>query len=199
MKQQLLHKLAGCPQLQHNLQPHQFADLCRQLKRSDEVLDTQAAQELLDLFCHFYWQLDELQKSCFEDVCSIWLNASRAAWIKIIPQLMSKSKVCNNLVFLAQMLIEELTLAERKTLDNVYMPYWTQDDEYTSITVEEYAYRQAKGLKCWVYKYPQMKNGVVTKDYRRPSCVNDFKCFEAMLQVSYLSEQKTYFYLSGLN
>lgn len=180
-------------QLQNCSQPHEFAYFCRQLKESGIIPDPQEAQKLLDLFCHVYWKLDVLQKTCFEDICSIWINASRAAWIKIIPQLVSRSIVCNDLIFIAQLLMEELNSVEIKALDKVYPIYWTKDDEYTSITSEEYMYRQAKGLKSWIYEYPPMPNGKVTKDFRRPSCFNDFKCFYAMLEILYLSKQELLF------
>lgn len=116
----LLHQLAVCPHLQRNLQPRQFADFCRQLKESDEVLEAQDASELLDLFCLFYWRLNNLQKSCFEDVNSIWLNASRLAWIKIIPRLMQESIVCNDFVSLAEILIRKLSVEERQKSDKIY-------------------------------------------------------------------------------
>lgn len=188
--------ITGCPQLRH-LQPQQFADFCRQLKENGEVLDAQSAQELLDSFCCFYWQMDELQKSCFEDVCSVWINASRDAWIKIIPQLMEKSIVCNDLVFLAQMLIEELTSKERENVDKMYPFDWDNDDSFALITKEEYAYRKEKGLKCWIKTQP-MKKGKATENYCRPSCIDDFKYIHAMLEVLWLSGQKTYFYMKGL-
>ena len=193
----LLHQLAVCPHLQRNLQPHQFADFCRQLKESDEVLEAQDASELLDLFCLFYWRLNNLQKSCFEDVNSVWLNASRPAWIKIIPRLIQESSVCNDFVFLAKILIKELSAEECKKLDKMYLPAWTEDSDYTSITKEEYAYRQANGLKCWIYEYPPMPNGKVTIDYRRPCCIHDLKCFYVMLEVLSVSGQKVYFFMGG--
>jgi hypothetical protein len=197
MKQQILHVLAKCPQLQHHLQPHQFTDFCRQLDEFDEVLDAPSAQELLDLFCLMYWRLDELQKSCFEAVSSVWLNASRSARVKIIPQLVEKSKICNNLLFSAQTLIGGLSSQERQNLDKLYPIHWTKDDEYTSITAEEYEYRRAKGLKCWIYKYPYMPNGKITTDYRRPCCANDIKCFYASLEILHLSGQESYMFMNG--
>ena len=197
MEQQELSCLQKLLQLQNCSQPHQFADFCRQLKRSHEVLDPQEASELLNLFCRFYWKLDTLQKTCFEDICSIWINASRATWIKIIPQLLSKSIVCNDLIFMAKLLLEELNPEEIKALDKVYPIYWTKDDEYTSITAEEYAYRQSKGLRSWFYEYPPLPNGKITKDFRRPSSINDFKCFQAMLEILHLSKQESCFFMSG--
>ena len=62
MKQQLLYKLVSCSQLQ----PYQFTDLCQQLKKSNEVLDAQGAQKLLDLFCHFCCIV------VFENCCSLF-------------------------------------------------------------------------------------------------------------------------------
>lgn len=198
MKQQLLNKLVSCSQLQHRLQPHQFADFCQQLKKSGEVLDATNAQALLNLFCYFYWQLDELQKSSFENVCDVWIHASREAWMKIIPQLMEKSMVCNDLVFLAQMLMEELTSKERETLDEMYPFDWADDDDFSLITKAEYAYRKEKGLECWIRAQP-MKKGKATKYYYcRPSCIDDFKYIKAMLDVLWLSGQKTYFCMKGL-
>ena len=92
MKKELT-KRAMCLHLQRNLQPHQFADFCRQLKENDEVLEAQDASEFLNLFCDFYWQLENLQKSCFDDVISVLINASRLAWVKIIPPLIEKSMI----------------------------------------------------------------------------------------------------------
>ena len=184
-------------QMQSCLQPQQFADFCRQLKTNGTVLDAQDAQAFLDLFCKFYWQLDTLQKSCYDDICSVWINASKDAWIKTIPQLVKQSDVCNDLIFLAQILLEELGPEDIKAMDKVYPIYWTKDDEYTSISAEEYAYRQTKGLKSWIYEYQPMPNGVVTKDFRRPSCINDFKCFEVMIKILLLAKQNVIFFMSG--
>ena len=189
---QLLHDL----KMQQNWHPHEFAKFCSDLSKSKKELDAEDAQKLLDLFCRIYWQLDTLQKSCYEDVCSILLNASRKAWIKIIPLLMKKSIVCNDLVFLAQILLEDFTAEERLALDKVYPFYWTDDDDWSSITEEEYAYRKTKGLDCWISKNPSA-GGKITKDYRRPANVNDLKCFLAMLKVLGLTEQKIYFHVNG--
>ena len=197
MKQQILHKLASCPQLQQHLQPHQFADFCRQLQENEEVLDARSALELLDLFCLMCWRLDDLQKPCYESVSALWKNSSTAAKTALIPKLMEQSFVYNDFVFLAQEFLENPSSYEKKMLGKIYLPHWTTEDEYTSICEAEYKYRQAKGLKCWVYEYPPMPNGKVTKDYRRPPCINDFECYYAMLEVLHLSEHESYIYQGG--
>ncbi len=199
MKQQLLHKLASCPQLQQHLQSHQFADFCRQLQEDEEVLDARSALELLDLFCQMCWRLDDLQKPCYESVSALWKNSSTAAKTALIPKLIEQSFVYNDFVFLAQEFLENPSSYEKKMLGKIYPPHWTTEDEYSSICEAEYKYRQAKGLECWIYKYPPLPSGKITIDYQRPSCVHDFRCFEAILKVLHLAGQPIYMYCSGWN
>ena len=110
---------------------------------------------------------------------------------------MQESSVCNDFVFLAKILIKELSAEECKKLGKMYLPAWTKDSDYTSITKEEYAYRQANGLKCWIYEYPPMPNGKVTIDYRRPCCIHDFECFYVMLEVLSVSGQEVLWFMGG--
>ena len=192
----ILHSLVNCPQLQKRLLPHQFTDFCWQLQKSDEVLDADAARKLLDLFCIYCWNLASGQQSCYEIVSAVLLKSSHEARIKLIPLLMKKSIVYNKFVFLALKMLEGLTGDERQVVEKIYPPSWTRDDEYSSITAAEYAYRQSRGFECWIHKFYD-PSGKVEKDYRRPSCRDDLRCFEAMLYVIIMSGQEVHMFLKG--
>ena len=193
---QILHALVKYPLLLRNLQPHQLADFCQQLCEENEVLDEQSALELLTVFCRKYWQFDTLQASCYENFCALVRQSTQTAKIALIPELMAQSIVCNNMVFLAKELIENLSLEERKQLKTIYLPSWTRDDEYSSICEDEFIYRQSKGLKCW--KEEDNISEIVNRIYyRRPSCFNDFQCYYAMLDVIMASEQQAIIYSPG--
>ena len=192
----ILHSLVNCPQLQKRLYPHQFADFCRQLQKREEILDADVAEGLLDLFCRYCWNLALEQQFCYEIVADVLSKSSVDARIKLIPLLMKKSIICNKFVFLAQKMIKELTDEERQVMGKIYLPSWTKDDEYSSITAEEFAYRQSKGLECWIHKFSDV-SGKMVKDYRRPSCRDDLRCFEAMLCVIIMSGQEVHMFLKG--
>ncbi len=182
------------------LQPHQFADYCQQLLKGNVVLDSQGALNLLEVFCKMYWRLEELQEPCFDLVTKLWCKCEPPAQTELIPVLMRLSIVCNNLVFLAQKLVNSLSKEQQKSL-KLHMPGWTKQDEYSDITVAEYRYRLKHGLPCNrdEVNLPIDENrNYHSVTYTRPSCVNDFKCFYAMLEILYQTEQKCYFMTGGL-
>lgn len=195
----VLNEDEGSWLLKH-LQPHQFADYCQQLLKSGAVLNKQSALNLLEVFCKMYWRLEELQKPCFDLVTQLWCKCEIPAKMQLIPVLMRLSIVCNNLVFLARELINSLSKEQQKSL-KLYMPGWTNQDEYSDITIAEYRYRLKHGLPCdrdEVNLQIDENRVYHSVNHTRPSCVNDFKCFEAMLEILYQTEQECYFMTGGL-
>ncbi len=192
MKKMLLHSFEKFPLLQETLQPHQVTDFCEQLEKSGEILDATCAVELLNLFCNKCWQLEEEQQSCYESISAVWKRGPIEAKIKLIPLLVKYSKLYNNFVFLALEFAKQLEPEECKKLERIDLVYWTGDNEYTSITKEEYDYRQKQNLECWYQTYT-LNNGDETKDYRRPFKIDDIRCFEAMLCVINKSGQRAIF------
>lgn len=188
-----------CSWLLKHLQPRQFADYCQQLHQENVLLNKQSALNLLEVFCKMYWQLEELQTPCYDLVADLWRKSEKPAKMQLIPVLMRLSIVCNNFVFLAQELLNSLPQEQQKTL-KLYMPGWTNQDEYSDITIAEYRYRLKHGLPCdkEEVNFPIDENRVYRSEHHtRPSCVNDFKCFETMLAILYQTEQKCLF-MTGL-
>lgn len=182
-----------------HLQPWQFADYCQQLQKADDVLDAQSALNLLEVFCKMYWRLEELQKPCYDLVADLWRKTDEVAKMQLIPVLMHLSIVCNNFVFLAQELLDSLSKEQQKAL-KLYMPGWTNQDEYSDITIAEYRYRLKHGLPCdrdEVNLQIDENRVYHSVNHTRPSCVNDFKCFYAMLEILYQTEQECLF-MTGL-
>ena len=182
-----------------HLQPRQFADYCQQLHRKNILLDAQSALNLLEVFCKMYWRLEEWQKPCYDLVTDLWRKTDEVAKMQLIPVLMHLSIVCNNFVFLAQELLDSLSKEQQKAL-KLYMPGWTNQDEYSDITIAEYRYRLKHGLPCnkEEIKFPIDENRVYhSEHYTRPSCINDLMCFRSMLDILYQAEQKCLF-MTGL-
>jgi len=184
--------------LQSGQTPAKAADVCHELRLKNSSLSKDDVLKLFEAFCENYWGFAEQQAEVFANFCTVIKNSSLEARIFIIPELMSKSIICNDFVFLAKELLEPLTPTEKKGID-IYFPNWTKDDKYTVISDAEYQYRQTHGLKCW--KQVNIFDGKpCCEPYPcRPMTLDDLKCFYCMMEVSKLLEKSIITYLHGKN
>lgn len=186
--------------LQSGQTPAKVTDVCHELCLKNSSLSKDDVLKLFEAFCENYWGFAEQQAEVFANFCTVIKNSSLEARIFIIPELMSKSIICNDFVFLAKEVLDTLPAHEKKKID-IYIPGWTKDDEYTVISDAEYQYRQTHGLKCW--KQVNIFDGKpCCKPYPcRPVTEHDIQCFYCMLEISYLLPKSvvTYLYLHGKN
>ncbi len=159
-----------------NCTPEQFRDFVCKLTEQGEVLTQGEALRLLEVFSSRYWDLNDLQSGCYEEVSNLFKNSPKETKMALIPELMKNSIICNDMVFLAQDLMFELSSNEQMSLD-VKPGEWTTDYERTTISKAEFDYRQKNGLKCWI----ETENG--TSLFCRPQSDEDGRTLSAMLNV----------------
>ena len=128
--------------------------------------DAQSLENLITYFCQISW----------------WLEP------ELIPKLINLSKNYPRLVLLAEELFNAL---DDKTKESITIPmiYWTIDDNYTSISENEYRYRQAYEKRVWISN----------NDYRRPSQALDLICYQKVLDMIVKSKSQTIILTEGWN
>ena len=176
--------------------PAKLAEVCHELRFNETVLFQDDALKLLDVFCNKYWELEEQQKTAFDDFCTLCKKGSLEARVALIPKLMYQSIVCNDFVFLAKELLEVLSDKEKKDID-IYFPNWTKSDTYTVISAAEYHYCQIHGLKCWKQVNIFEGKPCGTPYPCRPMIIHDLDCFYCMMEVSSLAGKNVITLLYG--
>ena len=182
--------------LQSGQTPAEVADVCHELRLKNSSLSKDDVLKLFEAFCENYWGFAEQQPEVFANFCTVIKNSSLEARIFIIPELMSKSIICNDFVFLAKELLEPLTPTEKKDI-KIYFPGWTSDSTYTVTSDAEYQYRQTHGLKCW--KQVNIFDGKpCCEPYPcRPMSLHDAECFYCMMNISLMLPKPAYIFLHG--
>ena len=185
--QKLLERLANSENLAAEMSPSQFATTCRQICSSGFEPDRKDAKNFLEIFCRFCWELEDEQRPCFELMAELFKRSRGNVKMYLVSALMEHSIVYNDFVFLADELMQSLSISEQEKI-KIYPLGWTVDDSFSYITEGEFLYRQLHGMPCFHND---------SEKYFRPSCINDFKCFEVMLKMMSISKQPTYLYLRG--
>ncbi len=171
-----------------------FLKLLLQAKQKRDVMP----QMLLDAFCRECWisrrnwNLSEdrkLWEDCFTEFGDVLKSLPADEKMRIIPQLVSKSKIWPSFMFLARELFDQLSPEEQKSLE-IPVVRWTRNDKERIISQEEFLWLKANGFRCWENKeHPGI--------YLRPARFEDFECFYKLLSMIQDSETEAYMYFPG--
>ena len=129
--------------------------------------------ERLDTFCNFCWIVEQQSREeLYSIIVQSFSDLPQEDKKRIIPKLEKASYKYNPLIILAYNLLTAIPKWERDEI-HLYGIGWTYDDNHTLISQEEYRWRYAHNFRC-------RKEGTVCT---RPSCINDFICFEKSLKM----------------
>lgn len=141
---------------------------------------------LLKYFCKVSWWLDNEGLECFEKLKNFMQALPQEMKQRLVPNLINLSENYPKLVLIAEELFNSLGDVIQKNIE-IPMIYWTYDDAYTSISKNEYQYRQTYGKTAWA----------IGESYRRPSQPFDFICYGKVLDMIVKSQSKTLIIAGG--
>lgn len=150
--------------------------------------DTQSVEKLITYFCNISWWLEHEQIECFSLLKKFVTSLPRQETAELIPKLINLSQNYPRLVLLAEELFNALDDKIKESI-SIPMIYWTIDDNYTSISENEYRYRQAYEKPVWI----------ANNDYRRPSHALDMICYQKVLDMIVKSKSKALILTEGWN
>ncbi len=140
-------------------------------------------QERIDSFCKICWTVEEpVQEELFEILKNSFSGLSDEEKISLIPKLEKASSCYNPMIVLAYDLFVTLPPWKHRQIE-IPVIWWSIDDRYTQITVEEYKWRRKHNLSC------KESGGL----YTRPSRLEDFLCFEKSVRMTMLTNSNFVF------
>lgn len=150
--------------------------------------DYQNVENLIKYFCRVSWWLGHEQIECFSLLKEFIASLPQQETKRLIPNLINLSQNYPRLILLAEKLFNALNDWEQESI-TIPMIYWTRDDHYTSISENEYRYRQAYEKPVWI----------ANNDYRRPPQALDMICYQKVLDMIVKSKSQTLILTDGWN
>ena len=157
--------------------PEECLNYLKDIKKGTEAkhFDTNVAKSLVDWFISVCWQLEDFQNECFSRLVNISLMMPHKTKFDLIPYLVEKSINYQEFMFLARRLFSDFSEEEQKTM-KIPPITWSNTDDYTFISQNEYKWRQKNGLPCGIRG---------NNNYTRPVTTLDLECFYVSLELTY--------------
>ena len=164
----------------------------KDINNGDSVhkLSEDNAKQLIDWFIDICWQLDDLQDECFSRLVDITLKMPEATRFTLIPYLVDKSFYYSHLIFLAKRLFSDFPKEKQQQLE-IKIITWTQTDDYTLISQNEYNWRIKQGLPC----RKGLTKLLPKEYYTRPMSTLDLECFYVSLELTHNSNTPALVYI----